>query len=137
MVVTLAEKMANRALVAMRDTRRAIADKLTSQGGINAIGASATMHQHTIGAHVMNDHVESHFGSYDFLSRTFRYSVAENISGMVQQSYNHDFERRPNVAHDRHAMPFPRAIQILHAIRLFVPRVCCSYWLLLTSSCLV
>ena len=36
MVVELAEKMANAALAAMRDPRRAIADKLTSQVGVRA-----------------------------------------------------------------------------------------------------
>lgn len=101
MVVALAEKMANGALVAMRDSRRAIADKLTSQDGANAVGKSETMHKRTRGAHVMNDHVESHFGSYDFLARIFRHSTVENLSGMTQQMHNQDFERAPQVAHDR------------------------------------
>ena len=42
------------------------------------------MHKRTRGAHVMNDHVESHFGSYDFLARIFRHSTVENVSGMTQ-----------------------------------------------------
>ena len=93
--------MANAALVAMRDTRRAIADKLTSQDGVNAVGKNAVTHDRTRGAHVMNDHVESHFGSYDYLSRIFRHSTVENLSGMTQQMHNQDFERPPNMAHDR------------------------------------
>ena len=85
----------------MRDTKRAISSKLTSQNGIEAVGKNTNMHEHTLGAHVMNDHVESHFGKLDFLARTFRYATTENLSGMTQQSYNHDFELIRNVASDR------------------------------------
>ena len=69
MVVALAEAMAEAALVAMRDPLRAIADKLTSQDGVNAIGKSETMHAGTSGAHMMNDLVETNFGSWDLVAR--------------------------------------------------------------------
>ena len=56
-VIELAQRMANGALVAMRDTKRAIADKLSSQGGANSAAATgaATVRAATKGAHVMND----------------------------------------------------------------------------------
>ena len=69
MVVALAEVMAEAALVTMRDPLRAIADKLTSQDGANAIGKIDAMHAATSGAHVMNDHVETNFGSWDVVAR--------------------------------------------------------------------
>ena len=93
--------MANAALVAMRDPRRAIASLLTSQDGECAAGKDPAAHAATVGAHVTNDRVESNFGCVDMLMRMFRYSTAENISGMAQQMHNRDFERKPNIAHDR------------------------------------
>ena len=101
MVVALAEKMANAALVAMRDPKRALADKLVSLEGVNAADRNEAMHEATIGAHVMNDYVESNFGTYDYVSRTFRGTSVENLSGMSQQMRNHDFDLPENVAHDR------------------------------------
>lgn len=97
MVVALAEKMANAALFAMRDPRRAIADKLTSQDGINAVGVSAAVHKAIKGAHTMNDHVESNFGSYDNVNRMFRYATVAHIGGIAQQMRNGDFERAENL----------------------------------------
>ena len=32
----------------------------------------AAVHEATIGAHVINDHCESHFGGWDYLGRIFR-----------------------------------------------------------------
>ena len=61
----------------------------------------AAVHAVTAGAHVINDHCESHFGSWDYLSRVFRGASAEALSGMTQQMHTHDFELPPNVAHDR------------------------------------
>ena len=69
MVVELAEAMAEAALFTMRDPLRAIADKLTSQDGVNAVGKCAAMHAATSGAHVMNDHTETNFGSWDVVAR--------------------------------------------------------------------
>jgi hypothetical protein len=50
---------------------------------------------------VTTDRVESNFGSVDILMRMFRYSTAENISGMAQQMRNHDLERPVYVNSDR------------------------------------
>ena len=71
MAVELAEQMANAALEIMHCSRRAIADKLTSQDGINAPGKSAAVHAATRSAHVINDLVESNFGSVDTVMRTY------------------------------------------------------------------
>ena len=79
--MALAEKMANGALTAMRDPRRAIASLLTSQDGDHAIGKDASVHAATVGAHVTTDRVESNFGCVDILMRMYRYTTAENISG--------------------------------------------------------
>ena len=57
--IALAEKMATAALTAMHDTKRAIADKLSSQDGANAPAKQQKMHAATVGAHVANDRVES------------------------------------------------------------------------------
>jgi len=100
-MVELAQRMANGALVAMRDAKRAIAAKLTSEDGDECVAKSARVHEATKGAHVMNDHVETNYGIYDQRSRTFRNCSAENISGMVQQARNGDFDMPLNVASDR------------------------------------
>ena len=102
--VELAQRMANAALVAMRDEKRAIADiKLSSQDGANAANAAkaARVHEATKGAHVNNARVESHFGRADVVMRTYRRATTENYSGMVQQAYNRDFDQPINVASDR------------------------------------
>ena len=101
--VELAQVMANAALVAMRDERRSIADKLSSQCGANAANAAnaAHVHEKTKGAHVMNAHVETNFGIADNRSRTYRGMSAENLSGLVQQGRMGDFEMGGNVASDR------------------------------------
>eukprot|EP00966_Prymnesium_polylepis_P319048 7368990-Prymnesium_polylepis.1 len=91
LVVKRAERMANAGLVAMHDSKRAIADKLTSQDGANAVGKLSTAAQHTEGAHQMNDHVESNFGCYDNVAHMFRYATVENLSGLAQQMRNQDF----------------------------------------------
>eukprot|EP00966_Prymnesium_polylepis_P007183 165724-Prymnesium_polylepis.1 len=91
MVVNLAERMANAGLAAMHDSRRAIADKLTSQDGANAVGKLGEVHNQTQGAHQMNDHVESNFGCYDNVAHMFRYATVENLSGIAQQMRNRDF----------------------------------------------
>eukprot|EP00966_Prymnesium_polylepis_P027388 633569-Prymnesium_polylepis.1 len=87
--VGLAETMANAALVAMRDPKRAIASLLKSQGGERC----AKRAKATAGAHVTNDRAESNFGCVDMLMRMYRYTTVENISGVAQQMRNGDFER--------------------------------------------
>ena len=70
--MALAEKMANGALTAMRDPRRAISSLLTSQEGECAVGKDPSVHKATVGAHVTTDRVESNFGFIDILMRMFR-----------------------------------------------------------------
>eukprot|EP00966_Prymnesium_polylepis_P172813 3996746-Prymnesium_polylepis.1 len=64
--------MANGALAAMRDPRRAISSLLTSQEGEFAAGKDPSVHKATVGAHVTTDRVESNFGCIDILMRMFR-----------------------------------------------------------------
>eukprot|EP00966_Prymnesium_polylepis_P243902 5641009-Prymnesium_polylepis.1 len=85
----------------MRDSRRAIADKLTSQDGVNAAGKLSAARVHTVGAHQMNDHVESTFGCFDSVAHMFRYASAEHLSGLAQQMRNGDFDRPLRVASNR------------------------------------
>ena len=80
-VVQLAEDMANAALVAMRDPKRAICSLLTSQDGEHAAGKDPSAHAATVGVNVTNDRVESNFGCVDMLMRMYRYATVENISG--------------------------------------------------------
>jgi hypothetical protein len=81
-VVQLAEEMANAALVAMRDPKRAICSLLTSQDGEHAAGKDpSSAHAATVGSNVTNDRVESNFGCVDMLMRMYRYAAVENISG--------------------------------------------------------
>jgi hypothetical protein len=102
MVVELAEAMANAALVVMRDPKRACADYLTSQDGARAMGnVSMAEHEATVGSNQTNDHVESNYGVYDYVSRIFRTACAASLAGLTQQARAHDFDRPPNVAHDR------------------------------------
>ena len=62
-MVALAKQMANVALVAMRDPRRAIASLLVSPDGADAVGKDALKHEATTGAHVTNCRVGSNFGT--------------------------------------------------------------------------
>ena len=96
--ITLAERMATDALIAMHDTRRAIAEKLTSQDGACAPAKRQRMHEATIGAHVNNSRCESIFGSYDYVGHIFRKAAASVLGGLAQQMRNCDFERAPIVA---------------------------------------
>eukprot|EP00966_Prymnesium_polylepis_P182599 4230608-Prymnesium_polylepis.1 len=70
-VVELAAEMANAALVAMRDPRRAISDLLLSQDGKFSVGKVPSRNKATAGAHITNDRVESNFGCVDTLMRMF------------------------------------------------------------------
>ena len=106
--------MANAGLAAMRDPRRAIADKLTSQEGINSVGNLSAAAEHTKGAHQMNDHVESNFGCYDNVAHLFRYATVENLSGMSQQMRNGDlYQPVPGVSDGRpgHFYRLPESMQ--------------------------
>ena len=100
-VVELAAEMANAALTAMRDPRRAISDLLLSQDGKFSVGKDSSRNAATTGAHATNDRVESNFGCVDTLMRMFRYATVESISGMAQQMRNHDFDTPPTTLSDR------------------------------------
>ena len=73
----------------------------------------AAVHAVTAGAHVINDHCESHFGSWDYLSRVFRGASAEALSGMTQQMHTHDFDQTaptaPQVSDQSTDAPRPHA----------------------------
>ena len=70
--VSLAQEMANAALVAMRDPRRAICGLLVSQDGKFSAGKDPRRNKATAGTHHTNDRVESNFGCVDLLMRMFR-----------------------------------------------------------------
>lgn len=99
--VALAEQMAQRGLIAMRDPRRAIKEKLTKLDGEYAFEKNEVMHARTKGVHTTNDRVEKNFAIYDVVCRLFRNAPVENLSGVAQQKTAHDFEMAPLVAHDR------------------------------------
>ena len=100
-VVVLATEMANAALVAMHDPRRAIADLLLSQDGKFSVGKDPRRNKSTAGAHQTNDRVESNFGCVDILMKMFRHASVESVAGMAQQMRNHDFDRPPKIISDR------------------------------------
>eukprot|EP00966_Prymnesium_polylepis_P129622 2997522-Prymnesium_polylepis.1 len=83
--IKLAEEMANAAVVAMRDPRRAIHRLLLSEDGEFSVGKDPSRNAKTKGAHATNDRVESNFACVDLLMRMFRYATVESISGMAQQ----------------------------------------------------
>lgn len=99
--VELAEQMAQKGLIAMRDPRRAIKEKLTALDGEFAFEKNTVMHACTQGVHTTNDRVEKNFAIYDIVCRLFRNAPVENLSGITQQKTAHDFEMAPVVAHDR------------------------------------
>lgn len=84
--VELAQSMANAALLKMRDTRLAIADKLSSLDGANSWKNRGERHAATIGAHTTNDCVESNFACADLVLRMFRGVSVESMSGIAQQA---------------------------------------------------
>ena len=92
--IDLIQKMAIAGLAKMRDPRIAIADWLTSQGGSKSFGKNADAHAATIGAHVTNCRVESNFGGFDNVLRTFESICIENASGIAQQMRMHHFDSR-------------------------------------------
>ena len=102
MVVELAQAMAAAGLRKMHDPKLAIADWLTSQDGSKCIGKNADAHAATAGAHTTNCRVESNFGGFDKVLRTFESICVENASGIAQQMRMHHFDSRTDhVVHDR------------------------------------
>ena len=91
----------------MEDPKLAIADKLTSQDGKNAIGKNADAHKRTLGATACNDAVESKFAAADYVMRTYRGISVLNASGIVQQRTAHDFDRAVSIGSDRRKRKAP------------------------------
>jgi len=101
MTLTLVKEMATRALEKLHDKKIALADKLTSQGGVNAVGKRQEACERTQGIDGTNDRCESKFAVADYLMRKFRGISVFNASGIVQQQSAHDFERPTRVLSDR------------------------------------
>ena len=59
------------------------------------------MHAKTIGAHTVNDYVESIFGGFDHVTQTYRYIAVGNAAGVTQQMRMHDFDLPSGVVSDR------------------------------------
>jgi hypothetical protein len=101
LTLEIIKAQAERALEKMHDKRLALADKLSSQGGINAFSANADAHARTQRCHGTNDAVENKFASADYILRTYRNSLIINVSGIVQQRTAHDFDRPLRIISDR------------------------------------
>ena len=100
--IDLAQAMAMDGLKKMRDPRIAIADWLTRQDGSKSLGKNAAAHAATVGAHTTNCRVESNFGGFDNVLRTFESICIENASGIAQQMRMHHFDSRTDhMVHDR------------------------------------
>ena len=100
--IDLLQAMAVDGLAKMRDPKIAIADWLTNQDGSKSWGKNAAAHAATVGAHTNNDRVETNFGGFDNVLRTFESICIENASGIAQQMRMHHFDSRTDhVVHDR------------------------------------
>ena len=115
--VELAEVMAKAALLKFHDPKLALADTLTSQDGVNSIGKNAEAHAATVGAHTTNDTVESNFGCYDHVLRTFGVLTSvQAISGVAQQMRMHHFDVASTVAHSGRGDPQERQMGAFHSL---------------------
>ena len=92
---------AERALEKMHCKKIALADKLSSQNGINSFAANADGHARTMDADGMNDAVENKFAIADYVMRAFRNISVFNASGAVQQRTAHDFDHPLIIVSDR------------------------------------
>ena len=101
MTLELVKEMAARAVEKLHDKKIGLADKLTSQGGINAIGQCENARARTQGIDGTNDRSENKFAIADFVMRTYRGISIVNASGIVQQRSAHDFDRPSRVVSDR------------------------------------
>jgi hypothetical protein len=100
-MLEIIQAQAERALEKLHDKRLALADKLSSQGGINAFSANADAHKRTQGCHGDNNMVENKFAIADRYMRTYRNIGVINVSGIVQQRTAHDFDRPLCIVSDR------------------------------------
>ena len=64
----------------MRDPKRALADKLTSQDGENSYHKNTDGHARTKGISATNDISENKFATGDFVMRTYRHISVHNAS---------------------------------------------------------
>ena len=101
MTLKLVQQMATRAIEKLHDKKIALADKLTSQGGVNAIGARQEAATRTQGIDGTNDRSENKFAIADYVMRNYRGISVHNASGIVQQRSAHDFDRPSRVVSDR------------------------------------
>jgi muconolactone delta-isomerase len=101
MTLKLIQQMATRALEKLHDKKIALADKLTSQGGVNALGKRQEAAERTHGIDGTNDRSENKFAIADYVMRTYRGFSVFNASGIVQQRSAHDFDRPSRVVSDR------------------------------------
>lgn len=101
--VTLAiiKVQATRALEKLYDPKIALADKLSSQDGVNSFGRNMEAHARLEGVHVNNDPSENKFAIADHVARTHRGISVLNLSGIVQQRGTGDFERPLTIISDR------------------------------------
>ena len=99
----LRQVMANAAVLKLHNPKLALADKLTSQDGSNAVGSAYAQdaHKHTVGAHTTNDCVESNFGTFDHVLRVSGTISVESASAVALQMRMRHFERPDAIVHDR------------------------------------
>ena len=71
MTLKLIQQMATRALEKLHDKKIALADKLTSQGGVNALGRRQEAAERTHGIDGTNDRSENKFAIADYVMRTY------------------------------------------------------------------
>ena len=99
--VQIIKEQAVKALEVMHDPRRALADKLTSQNGINAFARNQDAHKRTHGIDGSNDRTESKFAVADVHMRRSRHISIHNVAGIIQQRTQHDFDRSVTIVNDR------------------------------------
>lgn len=88
------------ALKKMHDPKLALADKLTSMDGANAIGNQVQGHAETQGCHASNDSLaESVFGTFDYILRRFGGISQEAASGVAQAVRSKILSFSDRVAH--------------------------------------
>eukprot|EP00966_Prymnesium_polylepis_P136876 3162791-Prymnesium_polylepis.1 len=100
-MLDIIKAQATRALEKLYDKKIALADKLTSQDGINSFGRNADAHARTQKAHMTNDSAENKFGIADHVMRTHRHISIINAAGIVQQRGAGDFDRPLPIVSDR------------------------------------
>ena len=127
--VEIIEQMAKKGIEKLHSNRTALQEKLSSQGGAEAPEKQAAKHAATVGAHTINDHVESNFGScaeihalaqpcispasplhltppslygrYGSVAGNSRYAAVEHVSGVAQQMRMGDFDGVAPILSDR------------------------------------